>query len=313
MLIKEYRLVLPCAVDEYFRAQLYMVARAAQQETGRRKGDGLVIEENRPFAADDACNTYNMPPGQYTKKIFYLRTKVPAFVRYIMPESALVMVERSWNAYPHCLTVYSNEWLGDKFTLVVETMHAADAGTQSNALRLRGEELRKRQVEYIDIACGAPRMEPHEDPTHWRSVHTGRGPLVPGRWQRDSRPIMCAYKLCKLEFRKWGLQTMVEEWGQKYGLRNTFVRYHRKLVCWMDEWIHMTIDDIRRMEDETAALTRQKYEHSLKFGGTHDGIDSDLEDGGSGSWHRDASLSPRANTSVDKANAADMPAERPLE
>ncbi|BAM79542.1 phosphatidylinositol transfer protein [Cyanidioschyzon merolae strain 10D] len=277
MLIKEYRLLLPCSVDEYFRAQLYMVAKAAQQETGKRAGEGLVIEENRPYAADDPCNEYHMPPGQYTKKVFYLKSKVPAFVRFVMPESALTMVERSWNAYPHCLTVYSNEWLGDKFRLSVETVHAPDAGTQTNPLNLKDDELRKRQVDFIDISCAVPRMEPNEDPTSWQSRRTGRGPLVPGRWYYESQPVMCAYKLCKLEFRKWGLQTMVEEWGHKYGLKYTFIRYHRKLVCWMDEWIDMTIEDIRRMEDETAAVTRYKYEYSLKHGGTHDGIESDWE------------------------------------
>jgi hypothetical protein len=254
-----------------------MVAKAAQQETGKRAGEGLVIEENRPYKVDDPCNLYKMPPGQYTKKIFYLKSKVPAFVRFVMPESALTIVECSWNAYPHCLTVYSNEWLGDKFRLSVETIHAQDCGTQSNPLNLPAEELRKRQVDYIDIACAVPRMEPHEDPTSWQSRRTGRGPLTPGRWYYDTQPVMCAYKLCKLEFRKWGLQTMVEEWGQKYGLKYTFIRYHRKLVCWMDEWIDMTIEDIRRMEEETAAVTRQKYEHSLRHGGTHDGIESDWE------------------------------------
>ena len=28
------------------------------------------------------------------------------------------------------------------------------------------------------------------------------------------RAIMCAYKLCRVEFRYWGMQSKIERWGQ---------------------------------------------------------------------------------------------------
>lgn len=63
-----------------------------------------------------------------------------------------------------------------------------------------------------------------EDPTKYVSKKTGRGPLTE-TWVQDfweackdhggslpdgSKSIMCAYKLCRVEFRYWGMQTRIE-------------------------------------------------------------------------------------------------------
>ena len=63
-----------------------------------------------------------------------------------------------------------------------------------------------------------------EDPTVYVSEKTGRGPLDE-EWIRDywseikgsskqptpsGKAIMCAYKLCKVEFRYWGMQSKIE-------------------------------------------------------------------------------------------------------
>ena len=61
-----------------------------------------------------------------------------------------------------------------------------------------------------------------EDPTVYVSTKTNRGPLTP-EWLEDYWPtcrgagggdgekaIMCAYKLCKVEFRYWGMQSKIE-------------------------------------------------------------------------------------------------------
>ncbi|MGH0122566.1 UNVERIFIED_CONTAM: hypothetical protein FKN15_033657 [Acipenser sinensis] len=33
--------------------------------------------------------------------------------------------------------------------------------------------------------------------------------------------------------------------------RRLFTNFHRQLFCWIDKWIELTMEDIRRMEDET--------------------------------------------------------------
>lgn len=61
-----------------------------------------------------------------------------------------------------------------------------------------------------------------EDPKIYKSEKTNRGPLS-DNWvqehQREDRSIMCAYKICRVEFRYWGLQTRAERWIHDLALR----------------------------------------------------------------------------------------------
>lgn len=43
--------------------------------------------------------------GQYTYKIYHLASKVPAFIRILLPKNSLEIHEEAWNAYPYCKTV----------------------------------------------------------------------------------------------------------------------------------------------------------------------------------------------------------------
>ncbi|GLD52374.1 phosphatidylinositol transfer protein beta isoform isoform X2 [Lates japonicus] len=96
--------------------------------------------------------------------------------------------------------------------------------------------------------------KPDEDPTTFKSVKTGRGPLGP-TWKKElvsktDCPKMCAYKLVTVKFKWWGLQTKVENFIHEQEKR-IFTNFHRQLFCWIDKWVDLTMDDIRRMEAET--------------------------------------------------------------
>mmetsp|Transcript_4619 Transcript_4619/g.8067 ORF Transcript_4619/g.8067 Transcript_4619/m.8067 type:complete len:269 (-) Transcript_4619:156-962(-) len=263
MLIKEYRLLLPLTAKEYHIAQLYMVAKASAEETGKQQGEGIQIIHNHPYTD----NEHGLPPGQYTEKIMYFKTRVPSFISMLMPESALQLTERSWNAFPKSLTIYHNEWLGDRFHLSVETMHSDDRGTQANANQLHQSELDVRKVDYINISCDDVNVKFSEenDPRAYVSKKTGRGPFDE-RWFEKSAVCSCAYKVVRLRFRMWGVQTKVETWGHQYGLRGAFVEYHRKLVCWMDEWFDLGIEDIRKMESDIRDLNAKRLKATEGFG-----------------------------------------------
>lgn len=183
----------------------------------------------------------------------------------LIPDTMTDIVEYSWNAFPHCRTEYYNAYYGDKFMLSVETIHANDRGTQGNAVSLPAEEIEKRKVDYINIACADSyvKMGDGEDPSRFVSAKTGRGSLKP-RFIEDHDPIMCCYKVVKFRFKVFALQSKVESWGQQYGIRNPFLQAHRRLFCWMDEWYGLTIEDIRKMEDETALITKSKIDESLR-------------------------------------------------
>lgn len=267
MLIREFRVVLPISVPEYQVGQLYAVAEASKKETGG--GEGVEIVENVPY--DDP----SMPggKGQYTHKIYHLETKVPKIVRMIAPKGALKIHEKAWNAYPFCRTVLTNpDYMKENFELVVQTIHKADNGNSSNVHELTGEQLRDCEIVKIDIANDTeiPKQQ-GEDPALWHSEKTGRGPLGPA-WigeygTTEGKPIMTCYKLVTVHFKWWGLQNKIESYVQKLE-RKIFTSFHRQVVCWLDNWFGMTMDDIRALEAKAKTELDEAREKGEKRGQT---------------------------------------------
>jgi len=248
MLIKEFRIVLPVTVEEYQVGQLYSVADASKNETGG--GEGIEIKANEPYV-DKPIFHGEYSAGQYTHKIYHLASKVPKWVRVLAPKGSLEFKEEAWNAYPYCTTVVTNpDYMKDTFQISSETMHLADRGETENAHRLTEDELKKREVIYIDIANDPVRSGDYkadEDPTKFKSEKSGRGPLT-GRWKDTTTPVMCAYKLVRCEFIWFGLQGRVEKFIMN-GERRIFTNFHRQVFCWMDKWLGMTMEEIRELEE----------------------------------------------------------------
>eukprot|EP01133_Synstelium_polycarpum_P014366 gene14366-16953_t len=243
VLIKEYRIPLPITVEEYKIAQLYMVAKVSRNHTSN--GEGVEIVENKPFN-DGALM------GQFTHKIFHLGGRLPTWLKSFTPAS-LQIEEKAWNAYPYCKTSYACPLLGDRFSLSIETRYTQDAGTSENCLNLNPEDLAAREIDTIDIAydpIDPLKYKPEEDPALFISQKTGRGNLQRD-WMKSTDPIMCSYKVCKVEFRCWGVGSKVENFIQRSAIRDILFMGHRQVFCWMDEWFGMEMSDIRKLEDDT--------------------------------------------------------------
>uniref|UniRef100_A0A1I7XSK6 DDHD domain-containing protein n=1 Tax=Heterorhabditis bacteriophora TaxID=37862 RepID=A0A1I7XSK6_HETBA len=204
------------------------------------KDSGVEIISNKPYSDGPGGS------GQYTFKIYHIGSKIPVWIRSVLPTSALEAHEEGWNAYPITKTRYSNPMM-DRFSVEVETIYCNDAD---------------------------------EDPKLYRSIKTGRGPLTEDwveEYVKAGKPVMCAYKMCRVEFRYWGMQvrllipsgtelriklsmlqmaeirsTRAERWIQDLALRNTMLRAHRQAWAWQDEWVDLTMKDIRRLEAEAA-------------------------------------------------------------
>jgi Phosphatidylinositol transfer protein len=74
-------------------------------------------------------------------------------------------------------------------------------------------ELKERQVETLDICeayhdKSAKDYRADYDSSLFRSEKTARGPLRKG-WQSTAAPVMTCYKVCRLDFKYWGMQTKV--------------------------------------------------------------------------------------------------------
>ncbi|XP_064378075.1 membrane-associated phosphatidylinositol transfer protein 2 isoform X5 [Dromaius novaehollandiae] len=258
MLIKEYRIPLPMSVEEYRIAQLYMIQKKSREETCG-EGSGVEILENRPYMDGPGGN------GQYTHKVYHIGMHIPSWFRSILPKAALRVEEESWNAYPYTRTRYTCPFV-EKFSIDIETYYKTDPGEHVNVFNLSPAEKRQTILDPIDIVKDP--IPPHEykaeeDPKLYKSMKTKRGPLSedwieeyknnPGKY-----PIMCAYKLCKVEFRYWGMQSKIERFIHDVGLRKVMVRAHRQAWCWQDEWYGLTIEDIRQLEKEAQLMLAQK-------------------------------------------------------
>ncbi|CEG65676.1 hypothetical protein RMATCC62417_02409 [Rhizopus microsporus] len=245
MIINEYRVINNCTEKEYQVAQLYATAMASKNSTGG--GEGVEVLKNEPYEKPGE-------KGQYTYKIYRLESRVPSFIRALAPAGSLELHEEAWNAYPYCKTVLTNGYMGDNFSIVYETLHVdGSRGEIENALKISDEDLKKRNVIIIDVAndpIEKKDYKPDEDPKTFKSEKTGRGPLTDPLWKQKCEPVMTCYKLVYIKFKWFGLQGTVEKFIAS-SIQNLFTTFHRQLFCWTDKWYGLTIEDIRKIEEQT--------------------------------------------------------------
>ncbi|CAD5221268.1 unnamed protein product [Bursaphelenchus xylophilus] len=277
MLIKEYRILLPLTVEEYQIAQLYMIQKKSRLDSSGA-GSGVEILTNEPYEDGPGGK------GQYTFKIYHVGNKIPTWIRNILPSSAMEAHEEAWNAYPYTKTRYSCPML-DRISVDMETIYCNDAGVQDNVFNLSESELKQRQIDVMDFVndpISSHDYTAEEDPRLYVSRRTGRGPLKENWVEeclKDGKPIMCAYKLCRVEFRYWGMQTRAERWIHDLAFRRTLLTAHRQAWAWQDEWVGLTIADIRALEQEVAAYLSQVMQPAEE--NVHDRTDSDEDDNSS--------------------------------
>jgi len=255
MHIVEYRISLPFSVEEYKRAQLYMIARHCHQES--EKGEGVEVVKY------EACQDPVYGLGHYTEKRVHLYSKLPVWAQSFVP-NMFYIEEKSRNFFPYTETEYACSFL-PKFSISVQTRYENNTGEDENCLELTKEELNQRIVDHIDIVndqIAEYRYKETEDPTKITVNKTNppRGPLKE-TWKSDFKnenlPIMCAYKIVKAKFEVWGFQTKVEAWAQKT-IRDILLLAHRQAFCWTDEWYDMSYEEIVKFEQDTYKETNTK-------------------------------------------------------
>ncbi|XP_038200994.1 membrane-associated phosphatidylinositol transfer protein 2 isoform X10 [Arvicola amphibius] len=266
MIIKEYRIPLPMTVEEYRIAQLYMIQKKSRNET-YGQGSGVEILENRPYTDGPGGS------GQYTHKVYHVGMHIPGWFRAILPKAALRVVEESWNAYPYTRTRFTCPFV-EKFSIDIETFYKTDTGESNDVFSLSPVEKNQLITDIIDIVkdpVPPNEYKTEEDPKLFHSIKTHRGPLS-DNWIQEYKkrllPIMCAYKLCKVEFRYWGMQSKIERFIHDTGLRRVMVRAHRQAWCWQDEWYGLTMENIRELEREVQLMLSRKMAQYAEEEGT---------------------------------------------
>ena len=79
-------------------------------------------------------------------------------------------------------------------------------------------------LDFVKDPLPANDYKKEEDPRLYVSEETGRGPLT-ADWLKQRTvqgasggPVMCAYKICYVEFKYWGMQTKIEKFIHDTGL-----------------------------------------------------------------------------------------------
>uniref|UniRef100_A0A667Z025 Phosphatidylinositol transfer protein N-terminal domain-containing protein n=1 Tax=Myripristis murdjan TaxID=586833 RepID=A0A667Z025_9TELE len=227
----------------YRIGQLYTISKHSHQES--QIGEGVEVLVNEPHY--DSIHGQ----GQHTEKRVHLSSKLPSWAKAVVPH-IFYITEKSWNYYPYTITgkhfieLYMTNICCSffpKFSIHIETKYEDNCG-ENDSLFTEEKANREVEVDFVDIAYD-PFPDRHynssEDLRSFSSVRTGRGPLVED-WRQTTKPIMCSYKLVRVHFEVWGLQTRVEQFVHKV-IRDILLVGHRQAFAWVDEWyIQDTVD-----------------------------------------------------------------------
>uniref|UniRef100_A0A8C3B2E9 Cytoplasmic phosphatidylinositol transfer protein 1 n=1 Tax=Cyclopterus lumpus TaxID=8103 RepID=A0A8C3B2E9_CYCLU len=280
-IVEEFRFTLSVSL-RYQIGQLYMISKHSHEQSDR--GEGVEVVQNEPF--EDPTHGQ----GQFTEKRVYLNSKLPTWAQAVVPKIFYV-TEKAWNYYPYTKTGEHTESMCcsflPKFSIHIETKYEDNKGCNDNIFDTELKE-QEREVCFIDIAYDEiPERyyKESEDLRYFKSNKTSRGILQEG-WRDTQDPIMCSYKLVTVKFEVWGLQTRVEQFVHKV-VRDVLLLGHRQAFAWVDEWIDMTLDDVRDYEKQMHEKTNIKvcHEHPLPI-----------------SNHLQSSTPPASNTDIAEMN-----------
>lgn len=268
MIIKEFQVVLPLTVEEYQIGQLYAVAEASKAETGG--GDGVEVLMNEPIYHADYQKYSHDGKCQYTHKIYHLEQKVPGWIKAFAPTGALHLHEEAWNAYPFCKTVLTNpDYMKNGFRLSITTWHKMGNADIANVHDLDVKKLQMREVVLIDIVNDYVKSGDYKkeyDPTFLPEnacLHAGVD-IDGNNWIAKQASVMTCYKLVEIEFNWRIIGSKVENFIADFE-RRLFTNFHRQLYCTHSDWGHLTLEDIRKIEDDTKSkLDEQRVAGEFK-------------------------------------------------
>lgn len=141
---------------------------------------------------------------------------------------------------------------------MIESKHLADAGTSENAFNLNNDELDARKIIRIDI--GTDKVKDHRadhEPSSFLSEKTKRGNLKED-WWKQSKPVMCCYKLVTIKFQVFGFQTRVEDIIMR-NQQELLTKFHKSVFCLIDKWYGLSLREIRLLEDQVKKEIDSKF------------------------------------------------------
>ncbi|OHT04273.1 Phosphatidylinositol transfer protein beta isoform [Tritrichomonas foetus] len=258
MKLIEFRIMMPISLDRFPAAKAYMVHGYVKNSSGG--GEGIEIVKNgEPYNENGEKGTLNY-------KIYHVKSQIPGFIRWAVPDRYLHFNEKSYNSYPHCKSLLRVPALKDDFILDVESQHIIYTNKMefpSNYMDMTDEELKMREVIYIDILNGNPYpdSDPNLDLSNFICPEAGfntpltsppgYNPNAPPKWTETfNGPMICVIKVLKFHFKWWGIQTGAENLVAHTFYPKLFTESHRKIVAHMKDWYALTDEDLEKMGEK---------------------------------------------------------------
>jgi hypothetical protein len=201
------------------------------------------------------------------------KSRLPAFLRLVIPDKYLTFESKRWDAYPHERSEMTNPGMGDDFFVLLEgriiPYRPGDA-FPDNHLGLNAEQLALRQVVWLDIVDSKP--QPDKKDSLRGFVSPGGGVVAPlagskkGKAADETKPpvwaqsypgeMVCAIRVIQVKFKWKGLQTMMEKNASAMN-RNMSLDMHRKLVRRSPEWFPLSREQALAIEERMRAAMNQ--------------------------------------------------------
>ncbi len=264
-ILKEYHISMPMTVDKYEIGKIYSTARASLEQSGG--GEGVEVVKNQPFHDMEVFGDKKKHSGQYFRKIYHLKKRVPNILKSMAPKGSLELHEESWSASHRVKTKVTNPgYMAENFFFQVDSINKANLGDSENIFNLSPADLKIRDIITIDIAKDnqpgytfPKELYKKEEDPKLITLDLGTSTLGPlgENWSLRSDPVMTVYKLVRVRFNWRFLQGWIEGKIADFE-RNLFTVFNRKVYCWMDQWYHMTLEDARKYEATTFAKLDDK-------------------------------------------------------
>ncbi|OHT03970.1 Phosphatidylinositol transfer protein 1 [Tritrichomonas foetus] len=251
MKIVEWRIIYPFEYAKYVHAQDYMIARRQREESGG--GEGIELITREPYTEGDET-------GIYAHKVYHYRSRIPGFIRWLVPNSLTEFHEEGWAAFPHEKLRYSVPALQNRTSIFIDCYsypYSRDDGFPENPCHLTEEELAIREIRYMDIVTMPP-VPTRED---WQlsefKCESAGIDLIPKptrpfdptkvpEWVENYKgKMMVNVKCIKCKINIFGFQKRIENMITSTTVPGIILESSRAITGWAEEWGKMSPEELQ--------------------------------------------------------------------
>ncbi|OAG31648.1 hypothetical protein NEDG_00123 [Nematocida displodere] len=240
-----FTIYMPYHLPEYNIGHLMTTCKVSLREA--EKGMRVLVQKNEISAHED------LGECQHTVKTLDFSKKVPGFFRAVAPSGSLTMTETSYNAFPRCSTHYTSGALSEKkFYARIDTMFFEGYREVENPFDTLPEVDR---FEVLELAT-CPQLAENFDVSTMKN-DDGSLKFAPG-WEKTASKVITVFKRVQIDFHLMFIGGKYIEDIEKF-MRKIFIQGHQEVLKYHNEWIGLSMEDVRKEEERTKTILAAKY------------------------------------------------------